>query len=136
MRIHLVLLAVHLLANLVWIGAILAVAVILRASTVACVPRGQLGLLVYRRLATPAFTVSFLAGVGLLVLHPRLYFLTMGFMWAKLALAVLVIGIHHVLGARARKAAAGDERLPGQGLVIALIVGALGAALLATLRPF
>lgn len=137
MTIHLVLQTLHVCANLLWVGAIVGVAVMLRApAAVAPVARAQVALVVYRRLANPAFIVSFLAGAALLVLEPRYYFVTTHFMHAKLPLVLGIIGIHHYLGARARRMAAGSAAAPGGAIAPVLLVASLGAALLVLLKPF
>ena len=137
MNLSFVLQALHVSANLLWIGAIVGVAVILRAPTsVDAVARGKVAIVLYRRIANPAFIVSFVAGAALLVLLPSYYFVETHFMHAKLPLALGVIAIHHILGARARRMAAGEASPPSRAILIVLLVTALGAALLALLKPF
>jgi protoporphyrinogen IX oxidase len=128
------LVAVHLLANVVWIGSILAVAVLVGGAKFMAEPSeaGMLARRVYLRLAVPAFLASFLAGAGRLYLSPVAY-LHMPWMHVKLTLALLVIILHHAIGARARRVASG--MVPsGQGVGVlagALFLGVAGAVLLA-----
>src|SRR6478735_53513 len=90
----------HVIANVVWIGSILAVAVVSASPDASAAIRGQLALVVYKRLAIPAFVASFVFGVTRLALDPHYYFVQTKFMHAKLLLALVVIGLHHAIGAR------------------------------------
>ena len=103
-----ILVALHVTANVVWIGSILAVGRVLAATR-----RRREGPRRARRahlqaLAVPAFIASFLAGAARLVAGRRVLLRETHFMHAKLLLALVVIGLHHVIGARAKKAAAGS----------------------------
>jgi uncharacterized membrane protein len=112
------LLALHVVANLVWIGAILSVSMLLGRARFMADPTdvGLLARRVYGRLAAPAFGVSFLAGVGRYVLGAGAY-LHMPWLHAKLGFALVVIMLHHVLGARTR-AVAGGASQAGRGSVL------------------
>ncbi|MBV9948332.1 MAG: CopD family protein [Myxococcales bacterium] len=107
------LVALHVLANVVWIGSILSVALLLaRAPLSSAAGAGDVAALaqrLYARLASPAFFMSFAAGLARLSLQPAMY-LHMPWMHAKLTCALVVIGLHHVIGARARRLAAGGSR--------------------------
>jgi putative membrane protein len=137
MNAHGLLLVVHVIANLVWIGSILAVAVALSADVEARV-RGQVARAIYRKLAAPAFGVSFVAAVALLTLKLQVYFVQTHWMHAKLALALVVIVLHHMIGAKTKALESGKLSEPGPvGLLGGvLFVCALGAAFLAILKPF
>jgi protoporphyrinogen IX oxidase len=129
-----ILLALHVFANTVWIGAIAAVGLltVAAASGPASLSTGQalapaqaapvaaaaVGL--YRKLATPAFAVSFLTGVGRLLGDPGAY-MSLHWFHGKLTGAVVVIALHHVLGARARKVAEGSRQV---GRSSAILTGA------------
>jgi len=94
---------------------------------------------VYRSLAVPAFVTSFVAGAIRLALSPDYYFVATHFMHAKLLLALVVIALHHVIGGRAKKAAAGDTAASGRAtpaLELGLAVAAAGAIFLAVMKPF
>ena len=108
------LLSVHVLANVVWIGALLAVTRILKRAGSTEDPAGVGGVArdVYLRLAVPAFLVSFGAGLAQIVLAPMVY-AHMPWFHAKLTFALVVIGLHHVIGARAKRAAAGNPGASG-----------------------
>lgn len=125
----------HVSGNLVWIGAILAVAVVI-LGTGAPKEKGAIALGIYRRLAVPAFVVSFVFGASRLFLDPELYFKTTHWMHAKLPLALAVIGIHHVIGARARKLAQGTVQDAGPTAILStvLAVAAIGAAFFAIFK--
>ena len=132
------LVAFHVAANLVWIGAILSVALALVSRAGDGRVGAQIAYELYRRLAMPAFVVSFLAGVSRLVLDLDLYFVQTKYMHGKLLFAVIVIGLHHVIGARAKAVATGRRSAPGPVGVLALLllISAVAAALFVILKPF
>jgi protoporphyrinogen IX oxidase len=132
------LVALHVAANLVWIGAILSVALALVSRAGDGRVGAQIAYELYRRLAVPAFVVSFLAGVSRLVLDLELYFVETKYMHGKLFFAVIVIGLHHVIGARAKAVATGRRSAPGPVGVLALLllISAVAAALFVILKPF
>lgn len=105
------LVAAHVTANVVWIGAILSVALLVgRARFMADAAEvGALARRVYLRLAMPAFVVSFVAGVARIALAPAVY-AHLPWMHLKLTFALVAIGLHHVIGARARRVANGDAQ--------------------------
>jgi putative membrane protein len=105
------LVALHVLANVVWIGALLSVVLLLsRAASGAADAAvvGGLARTVHVRLAAPAFMTSFAAGLVVILLAPRVYG-HLPWLHVKLAFALVVIVLHHVIGARARRVAAGDR---------------------------
>ena len=129
----LALLWLHVSGNIVWIGSILAVGLVLagtrgEASLVRL--RGELAYDIYRRLAVPAFIVSFLCGAVRLGSDMSYYLKQHHWMHGKLTLALVVIALHHVIGARARKMANGavQEAGPAGILSVVLAVAAIGAA--------
>jgi putative membrane protein len=132
------LIALHVTANVVWIGSILAVGRVIESSEGDAKIRGALALQIYRGLSTPAFAVSFLAGVARLVQNLDYYFVATHFMHAKLLAAFAVIGLHHVMGARAKKVAGGTAAAASAvpALTIGILVGAGLAVFLAVLKPF
>lgn len=132
------LVALHVAANLVWIGAILSVALALVSRAGDGRVGAQIAYELYRRLAVPAFVVSFLAGISRLVLDLDLYFVETKYMHGKLFFAVIVIGLHHVIGGRAKAVATGRRSAPGPVGVLALLllISAVAAALFVILKPF
>jgi len=133
-----ILVFLHVAANVVWIGSILAVAVILSSPTPDPKSRGTLATRVYMKLAVPAFVVSFVAGGSRLAMDTTYYFQQTKFMHGKLFLALVVIGLHHAIGGRAKKLAAGTVTDGGNSgvLGIGLLVAAVGAVFFAILKPF
>src|SRR5262249_18995389 len=116
---------------------ILAVGRVLAAGEGEAKVRGALAVRIYKTLAVPAFVASFLFGVLRLFLSTEYYFVSTHFMHAKLLLAFVVIGLHPVIGARAKKAAAGDAaRMGAPALELGLAVAAAGAIFLAVMKPF
>src|SRR5262245_49670421 len=130
------LVATHVAANLVWIGSILSVALALRASDLRA--GGQIAYELYRKLAIPAFVVSFVAGVARLSMSTHLYFVETKYMHGKLLVAALAIALHHIIGARAKAVASGRRSAPGPVGVQAflLFICAVAATLLVILKPF
>ncbi|MGC4067104.1 MAG: hypothetical protein QM784_21185 [Polyangiaceae bacterium] len=127
----------HVTANLFWIGGIVAVAMILPLRDVGTpIVRGQIALRVYRGVAVPAFVVSFVAATTLLFLQPVYYFVHTHMMHAKLPLALGVVALHHWLGRRTRRMATGEATPPTRLPAVLLTVGAVGAAMLALMKPF
>jgi len=133
-----ILLYLHLLANLVWIGSILALALILHAGPASPRERGALGRRLQRSLAEPAFGISFLAGSSRLLLNYEYYFLQTKFMPVKLALALGVIAIHYALAARARHLEGGQRKDDGNAgrLGLALLGLVAGVVFLVLRKPF
>jgi len=132
------LVAFHVAANLVWIGAILSVALALVSRAGDGRVGAQIAYELYRRLAVPAFVVSFVAGLSRLVLDLDMYFVGTKYMHGKLFFAAIVIALHHVIGARAKAVSAGRRSTPGPVGVLALLllISAVAAALFVILKPF
>ena len=82
----------HVSGNLVWIGAILAVAVVILSPGGTTQAGGAFALAIYKRLAVPAFVVSFICGAARLGMDPAHYLRAHHWMHAKLPLALAVIG--------------------------------------------
>ena len=133
-----ILVALHVTANVVWIGSILAVGRVIESKEGDARVRGTLGLSIYRGLAVPAFVLSFVAGAGRLALDLDYYFVATHFMHAKLLFALIVIGLHHVMGARARRVADGASGAASAVpfLTIGILVSAALAVFLAVMKPF
>ncbi len=136
--LELLLLFLHLAANFAWIGSIVAVGLIAGASTGTPKERGTLALGIYRGLSTPAFLISITAGVGRLSLSLPAYFTESHYMHAKLTLALAVIGLHHVLGARVKRMARGELHDFSKGPLLAgvLLAVATCTAFVAVYKPF
>jgi protoporphyrinogen IX oxidase len=123
-----VLVFAHVLANVVWIGSILAVGLLLgRARFMADGAEiGALARRVYTRLAVPAFLGSFAFGAARVAMDARVY-AHMPWFHAKLTFAIGVIALHHVIGARARRVAAGSPDA-GKGATVLMLATFLCAA--------
>jgi protoporphyrinogen IX oxidase len=123
----------HVSGNVVWIGSILAVGLVLAGGRGEAKLRGEVASDIYRRLAVPSFIVAFLAGAVKLLSEPSFYLKQHHWMHAKLPLALGVVALHHVIGARAKKTAAGTVSEAGRAgaLTLALAVCAVGAAFFA-----
>src|SRR5688572_19036866 len=132
------LVAFHVAANLVWIGAILSVSVALVSRAADGRAGAQIAYELYRKLAVPAFVVSFVCALTRLMLSLELYFVETKYMHGKLLFAVIVIALHHVIGARAKAMSTGRRSSPGPVGVLALLllVSAVAATLFVILKPF
>ncbi len=110
------LVAAHVLANVVWIGALLSVATLAARAPFVADPSelGSLARRVYWSLAVPGFLASLAAGIARITLTPQAY-AHMSWFHAKLGLALVVIVLHHVIGGRARRVANGHAEA-GRGL--------------------
>jgi putative membrane protein len=133
MRLDIILTWLHVTGNLVWIGAIIAVGIIMLAEHGEPKLRGELAKRVYMCAAVPGFLASFLLGVARLMMDPKHYFVETHWMHGKLLFVLIVIALHHVIGARAKKMASGEaeDAGPTRGLLIGLAVGAVGATFFA-----
>jgi len=119
------LIVLHVTANLVWIGVIASVGWL----TAAAAKSGDASAAIlarnlYMRAAVPAFLASFLFGVSRLLQDPA-YYMHLHWFHAKLTAVLVVIALHHVIGAKARKVAAGSMQAGRSG---GILVGALLAA--------
>ena len=132
------LVAAHVAANLVWIGSILSVALALSSRAVDSRAAAQIAYELYRKLAIPAFVVSFITALTRLLLSTELYFVETKYMHGKLLFAVIVIVLHHIIGARAKGVATGRRAAPGPVGVLALLllISAVAATLFVILKPF
>lgn len=126
----------HVVGNLVWIGAILAVGVTILGKAGDPKTRGEIALGIYKSLAVPAFVISFVAGAARLLSDPAFYLKQHHWMHAKLPLALTVIALHHVIGGRAKKLARGTVQDAGPAAILTtvLAVAAVGAAFFAIFK--
>ncbi len=114
------------MANLIWIGSIASVGWLTAAAAgQEDAGRGrvvaEMASSLYRRVAVPAFAASFLFAVLRLAQDARAY-MSLHWFHGKLAFALAVIALHHVIGGKARRAAAGSMQA---GKSSAIFVGAL-----------
>jgi putative membrane protein len=132
------LVALHVASNLVWIGSILSVALALVSTSGDGRVGAQIAYELYRKLALPAFVVSFVTALARLLNSIDLYFVETKYMHGKLLFAVIVIALHHVIGARAKAVASGRRSSPGPVGVMALMLlfSAVAATLFVILKPF
>jgi hypothetical protein len=91
-----ILLALHVFANMVWIGAIAAVGLLTAAAAngpeQASPAVASAALALYPKLAPPAFGLSFLTGMGRLLGDPGAY-MSLHWFHGKLAGAIAVIAL-------------------------------------------
>jgi putative membrane protein len=119
------LVAIHVMANLVWIGTIASVGWLTAAAAKADNrDAAKLAHNLYLRAAVPAFLASFAFGVSRLLLAPK-YYMSAHWFHGKLTGVIIVIALHHVIGSKAKKVAAGSMQAGRSG---GILVGALLAA--------
>ncbi len=115
----------HVMANLVWIGTIASVGWLTSAATKANdASAAILARNLYLRAAVPAFLASFVFGATRLLMDPA-YYMHLHWFHGKLTAVIIVIALHHVIGAKAKKVAAGSMQAGRTG---GILVGALLAS--------
>jgi uncharacterized membrane protein len=128
------LLAAHVLANTVWMGALLSETVLLGRVRLLADPveAGSLARRLHTSLAIPAFLASVASGLMRLLPNRHLY-AGLPWMYAKLGFAVAVIVLHHLIGARSRMVGNGIVRAAQGTWVLGCLtlVSAAGAILFA-----
>ena len=134
------LVVLHVTSNLVWIGTIASVGWLTAAASGQADPaRGKVvaesAVALYRRAAVPAFVASFVFGALRLAVDPAAY-MQLHWFHGKLTFALAVIGLHHVIGAKAKRTAAGSMQAgkPGAILVGALLACAFGSVVFAIFK--
>jgi putative membrane protein len=146
--LSLVVIALHVVAVVAWIGGDLAMAVVATSSDGDEKLRGTLARKLYQRIAAPGFTVAFALGLYRLLTGWRAATVDANgivaggygkapWMHIKLTLALVIIAVHHIMGARAKKMMK-DGAKPGPMGVLGAIVAAcaLGAIVMVIVRPF
>jgi putative membrane protein len=117
-----ILIVLHVMANLVWIGTIASVGWLTAAAAkTENQSAATLARNLYLRAAVPAFLASFVFGASRLLMDPA-YYMHLHWFHAKLTAVIGVIALHHVIGGRAKKVAAGSMQA---GRLGGILVGAL-----------
>lgn len=131
------LVAIHVCANVVWIGSIMSVAYFAGTRIGDVGSRVAIALRLYKRVATPVFIVSVVAGTLVLVSNLRFYFVVEKWMHGKLLFALIVIVIHHIIGGRVKRAWQGQHQATRalKTLALALAAAAFVTVFFAILRP-
>jgi putative membrane protein len=144
----LVVIALHVAAVVAWIGGDLAMAVVATSAEGDDKLRGALARKLYQRVAAPGFALAFALGLYKLLTGWRAAtvdangivaggYAKAPWMHVKLTLALVVIAVHHVMGARAKKMMRDGAKAGPMGVLgIVVAVCALGAILMVVLRPF
>jgi len=132
--------ALHVTSNLVWIGSIASAGWLTGAASrqedpVVRKTVAELGYGLYKRAAVPAFVLSFVFGLVRLLLDPKTY-MRLHWFHGKLTFALGVIALHHVIGAKARKTAAGSMQSGKSGAILVgvLLVCAFGTVVFAIFK--
>lgn len=139
--------ALHVFAVIFWIGGISAAGWISANRAKAGSPERQkaaaeLALGLYRQVAAPGFVLAFTFGMMRLFFDPQAYMRAHWF-HGKLTLALIVIALHHILGARFKRqsqeadadsAEIGRKSQASAKLTFGLVLCALGVVLLVVLK--
>jgi protoporphyrinogen IX oxidase len=117
--------ALHVFAVTLWIGSIACVGWLVSAAASAPGEKegataAELAFGLYRRAASPAFGIAFFTGLAQLLADSSTY-MSLHWMHLKLTAAVAVIALHHIIGAKARKASSGSRQA---GRSSAILTGA------------
>jgi protoporphyrinogen IX oxidase len=128
----------HVTANIVWVGSVLAIATVISSAAAEPEALGRIGVRVHQQLAMPAFAVSLVTGGARLAMDTGYYFGQTKFMHGKLFLALVVIGLDHAIRGRAKRMASGTAKGPSgaAGLAVGVLVAAAGAVFFAVVKPF
>jgi uncharacterized membrane protein len=135
-RVTLVLLALHVLANLLWVGSLVSITrVITSAVGEPDAVRARFAAVarrIYRTVASPWMGIATLTGLAMIGVAQGAYF-RFGWFHGKFTVALVMLGLHFVLGARVKAAEVSgiDEKTAASAR--ALQLGVLGAAALAVL---
>ncbi|MFO0625805.1 MAG: CopD family protein [Polyangiales bacterium] len=126
------LLAAHVLAVVFWVGSLVSITRLLSlAKTLSGDARAKLtdgARAVYRSVSSSAMGIALLAGLGLIAANTAIF--RMGWFHPKLTSALVMLGLHFVLGAKVRKAQAAPDDAAYQSAVASL--GALQWAVVLT----
>lgn len=109
-RVHLVLLAFHVLSLLLWVGSLVSITRVLSAAQgePEAVVRARLASVarkIYRAVASPWMGIATLTGLAMVGVARGAYF-HFGWFHGKLTAALVMLGLHFMLGARVRAAEA------------------------------
>lgn len=145
--LDLLIVTVHVLAVVVWIGALAAIGLVATGEGDVRV-RGILARRIYLKAAVPGFGVAFAFGLIRLIrgwntayMNPvgqmMVGYSKSPWMHSKLTLALVIIALHHVIGARTRKMANDGAPLgPLPMLTWIVLACAAGAVFFVVVRPF
>ena len=152
-KLDLLVITLHVLAVVVWIGSLVGVGVVATSAgegsdAIDVKVRGALARRIYQRASVPAFLIAFAAGLFRLLRGWGEGYVTVFGTWtngyskspwmhAKLTAALVIIALHHIVGARTRKMAK-DGAPAGPIAIMTWIIGACAAAAVffVIVRPF
>jgi putative membrane protein len=133
------LIVLHVTGAVLWLGGLAAAAFVLAQHTQASAADARAALAALekkflRALADPGAGVAILAGIALVWTNSS-YYLNARWMQGKLALVLLLIGLHGVIGVRAKQHAAGKIVLRRRDALL-LFVGVLALLVLLLAATF
>lgn len=146
--LDLALIAVHVVAVVVWIGSLAAIGLVVSAPSGDDKTRGSIARRIYLKAAVPAFLLAFGAGLARLLRgwHESNVssagavaggYAKAHWMHAKLTAVLVVVALHHIVGARTRKMADnGASAGPAAMMVNVALLAAVAAIVFVVVRPF
>ena len=130
-------LALHLIGVLVWIGATFSAGALAAMTTEAEAPATATKLRsLIRKFAVPGMILAWIGGLGRLMPEFADVYAKAGWMHTKLLLVLIISGLTGVMGAKLRRAAAGEGDLSGpRKLGYTVIALAAVVVVLAVVKP-
>lgn len=133
-RVQLVLLALHVLADLLWVGSLVSITRVITSAAGEPEPtRARLAAAarrIYRTVSSPWMGIATLTGLAMIGVAQGAYF-RFGWFHGKFTAALVMLGLHFALGARVKAAEASgvDERSVGamRGLQLGVLAAAAAA---------
>lgn len=130
-RVYLVLLALHVLADLLWVGSLVSITRVITSAAgepEAARPRfAAAARRIYRTVSSPWMGIALLTGLVMIgVMHGAQF--RFGWFHGKFTAALAMLALHFVLGARVRAAEASGVDEKSAGAMRSLQVGVLLAA--------
>lgn len=130
-RVYLVLLALHVLADLLWVGSLVSITRVITSAAgepEAARPRfAAAARRIYRTVSSPWMGVATLTGLAMIGVMAGQHF-RFGWFHGKFTAALVMLGLHFALGARVRAAEANGIDEKSAGAMRSLQLGVLGAA--------
>lgn len=130
-HVYVVLLALHVLADLLWVGSLVSITRVISSAVGEPEPtRARLAATarrIYRTVSSPWMGIALLTGLAMIgVMHGAQF--RFGWFHGKFTAALAMLGLHFALGARVRAAEASGVDEQSAGAMRALQVGVLLAA--------
>jgi putative membrane protein len=135
-RATLVLLALHVLANLLWVGSLVSITRVITSALAE--PEGTRARFaaaarrIYRSVSSPWMGIATLTGLAMIGVSQGAYF-RFGWFHGKFTVALVMLGLHFALGARVRAAETHGVDATGARAMRSLQLGVFATATAAVL---